>query len=230
MPDTLPQSLWAIVRPPDDHPHDLWAVGADLAPGTLLAAYRQGLFPMPLDAGRIGWWSPVERAVIPLDERPPRTVRRAARDYEIRIDTAFAAVVAGCADPARPGGWIDDEITGAYAELHRLGWAHSVEAWDADGLAGGLYGVAIGGLFAAESMFHHRTGASKAALGGLLGLLHGAGDANRRLLDAQWLTAHLSLLGATELPRAAYHRRLDDALELSSPFDREPVAARPRLS
>jgi leucyl/phenylalanyl-tRNA---protein transferase len=218
VPIEPPPTPWSLEPAPDDHPHDLWAVGADLAPATLLAAYRCGLFPMPVEELGLGWWSPLERGVIPLETRPPRTVRRAARGYRIRVDTAFAEVVAGCADPTRPGGWIDDEIVAAYGELHRLGWAHAVEAWDDDGLAGGLYGVAIGGLFAAESMFQRRSGASKAALHGLRELLCAAGDPEGRVLDVQWLTPHLALVGGTGIPRAEYRRRLAAALPLEPAF------------
>ena len=127
------------------------------SPGTLLAAYRGGLFPMP-DAGdrrRHLWWSPVARGVLPLDGlRVSRSLRQSVARMEIRVDTAFAEVVAACADPARDGGWIDADFVAAYTELHELGWAHSVEAWRDGELVGGLYGVAIGGLFAGESMFH----------------------------------------------------------------------------
>ena len=210
---------WRLEAPPDDHPDDLWAVGADLAPGTLLAAYRLGLFPMPL-RGTLGWFSPRRRAVVPLAVDLSRSLRRARRRYELRVDGSFAAVVAGCARPGRPESWIDDDIAAAYGVLHELGWAHSVEAWDADGLAGGLYGVSIGGLFAAESMFHVRTDASKAAFVGLVELLRDAGDSERRLLDAQWLTPHLERLGAVEVERAEYRRRLGSALELDSAFGR----------
>ena len=145
-----PPSSWGLEAPPDDHPHDLWAVGADLEPGTLLAAYRLSLFPMPMGP-RLGWFSPRRRAIVPLDafRRPSRSLRRAARRFEIRFDTAFADVVAGCARPGDPHSWIDGGVAAAYCRLHELGWAHSVEAWDAEGLAGGLYGVSIGGLFLA---------------------------------------------------------------------------------
>ncbi len=203
--------------PPDDYPDDLWAVGADLAPGTLVAAYRLGLFPMPLGA-RIGWFSPARRGVVPLDLfAPNRSLRRARRRYEIRVDTAFSDVVSGCARPGDPASWIDSGIEEAYGELHELGWAHSVEAWDADGLAGGLYGVAIGGLFAAESMFHVRTDASKAAFVGLVELLRDAGASAGRVLDVQWLAPHLAFLGAVEIPRAEYRRRLAVAVALPPP-------------
>ena len=218
MPREPTPTPWRLQAPPDDHPGDLWAVGADLEPGTLLAAYRLGLFPMPL-RGTLGWFSPARRGVVPLEPfRPSRSLLRARRRYEIRLDTAFGAVVAGCARPGEPESWIDDVIAAAYGRLHELGFAHSVEAWDGDGLAGGLYGVAIGGLFAAESMFHARTDASKAAFVGLVELLRAAGDADRRLLDVQWRTPHLASLGAVEVGRAAYRRRLGRALELHNPF------------
>ncbi|WP_436701048.1 leucyl/phenylalanyl-tRNA--protein transferase [Nocardioides sp. BYT-33-1] len=185
---------------------DLVAVGADLAPGTLLAAYRSGLFPMPEGRG-IGWWSPAYRGVLRLDElRVSRSLRRSARDFEVRVDTAFDDVVAACADPRRPHGWIDARIARAYGDLHRLGWAHSVETWQDGRLVGGLYGVAIGGLFAGESMFHHVTDASKVALLGLVEGLRADADgaAGNRLIDVQWATRHLTTLGVRQVPRSAY--------------------------
>ncbi len=213
-----PTSAWQLEPTPDEHPDDLWTVGADLEPGTLLAAYRLGLFPMPVGA-RLGWFSPARRAVVPLERfTPSRSLRRAARRFEPRVDTSFADVVAGCARPGDPASWIDESIATAYARLHELGWAHSVEAWDGNGLAGGLYGVAIGGLFAAESMFHARTDASKAAFVELVELLRTVGQPDRRLLDVQWLTPHLASLGAVAISRAEYRRRLDQALLLSGPF------------
>jgi leucyl/phenylalanyl-tRNA--protein transferase len=212
MPIEPPPTPWTLSRPPDDHPHDAWAFGADLQPGMLLAAYRLGAFPMRVD-GKLIWWSPQRRAVIPVvGFAPSRTLRRAARGYEIRLDTAFGDVIRSCADPARPHGWIDESFIEAYSELHRLGWAHSVEAWDAEGLAGGLYGIGIGGLFAAESKFHHRSGASKAALLALV--LHLGEQSGARLLDVQWATPHLRSLGAVEITRARYHELLDEALLL----------------
>jgi leucyl/phenylalanyl-tRNA--protein transferase len=215
LPDPTP---WALEPPPDDHPEDLWAVGADLEPGTLLAAYRVGLFPMPIGP-RLGWFSPLRRAIVPLDTfAPSRSLRRAARRFELRVDTSFGDVVSGCARPGHPQSWIDADIEDAYGRLHRLGWAHSVEAWDDEGLAGGLYGVSVGGLFAAESMFHARTDASKAAFLGLVGHLVEVGDADRRLLDVQWLTPHLASLGGIEVSRSEYRLRLAAALTLEPPF------------
>ena len=199
---------------------DLLAVGADLQPGTLLAAYRHGLFPMGVGRhGRppVGWWSPDPRGVLPLDRlRVSRSLRRSLRGFEIRVDSAFPEVVAGCADPGREGRWITREIREAYTLLHHLGWAHSVETWSQDRLVGGLYGVTVGGLFAGESMFHRVTDASKAALVALVEILRADGD-RRRLLDVQWLTPHLASLGAVEVPRPEYLRRLQDALRASPP-------------
>jgi len=220
MPVEPPPSRWAFGDPAGyDALDDLVAIGADLEPGTLLAAYRRGLFPMP--SGSPGdpmyWFCPVRRGVIPLEDvRVSRSLRRSRRDFEIRVDTAFDEVVAGCADPSRASGWIDGEIAAAYARLHRLGWAHSVEAWRDGRLVGGLYGVAIGGLFAGESMFHRERDASKVALLGLVDLLDDE-HAEERLLDVQWLTPHLNTLGAVEIPRAAYLRRLAVALNLPGP-------------
>ena len=195
--------------------HDgIVGVGADLAPGTILHAYRHGLFPMPVGrGGRLGWWSPEPRGVLPLDGvRVSRSLRRSLRRFEVRVDTAFDEVVRACADPSRPGGWIDAEIIAAYRRLHDLRWVHSVEAWTPEGtLAGGLYGVAIGGFFAGESMFHTRTDASKVALVGLVERLVGAGV---RLFDVQWLTPHLASLGAVAIPRRTYLDRLAQALSV----------------
>ena len=215
MPVEPPPSPWHMPPPAAADEHGLVAIGADLAPGTLLAAYRSGLFPMPLTGlDPMAWWSPDPRGILPLDGlRVTASLRRSCRRFEVRVDTAFDAVVEGCADPSRRGGWIDRRIAGAYGELHRLGWAHSVEAWSDDGeLAGGLYGVAIGGFFAGESMFHRRPDASKVALVGLVERLDPGG-----LLDVQWRTPHLASLGAAEAPREAYLARLAAALELPLP-------------
>ena len=220
MPTEPPATRWVFPHPADAGEDDIVAVGADLAPGTILAAYRSGMFPMPLDAGHgglLGWWSPDPRAILPLDGlRVSRSLRRSCSRYEIRVDTAFDEVVAACADPGRPHGWISDEMRDAYVRLHHLGWAHSVESWSlADGsLAGGLYGVAIGGLFAGESMFHRATDASKVALVALVRLLREGGA---RLLDVQWQTSHLTSLGAVEVSRGDYLRLLAEALAAPLP-------------
>jgi leucyl/phenylalanyl-tRNA--protein transferase len=214
MPVEPPPCAWTF---PD--PAGVVGIGADLEPGTLLHAYRHGLFPMHVDRGRaLAWWSPDPRGVLPLDGlRVSRSLRQSCRRYEIRVDTAFEEVIQACAEPTRPHGWITDEIRAAYRRLHDLGWAHSVEAWSLeDGtLAGGLYGVAIGGFFAGESMFHRQRDASKVALVGLVDIL--AEDEVDRLLDVQWTTDHLRALGAVDLPRNDYIGRLSDALRLPMP-------------
>jgi leucyl/phenylalanyl-tRNA---protein transferase len=198
---------------------DLVAGGGDLEPSTLLAAYRQGLFPMPAEIGSpiVCWWSPVHRGVLPLDGlRLSRSLRASVRRYEVRVDTAFDEVIAACADPGRESRWIDPAVLDGYTRLHRLGWAHSVETWHEGRLVGGLYGVAIGGLFAGESMFSRANDASKVALVHLVDLLrdeHG----DRRLLDTQWQTPHLASLGVVEVLRREYLRRLEVALGLPLP-------------
>ena len=217
MPEEPPPTPWHLPAPHEWPLDDMVALGADLAPGTLLAAYRSGLFPMPAPTGDVAWWSPVDRAVLPLDAmRVSRSLRRAARHFEIRVDTAFAQVLDACADPRRPDGWIDGGVRSAYTTLHELGWVHSVEAWRDGRLAGGLYGIAIGGLFAGESMFHRETDASKVALLGLVDLLTDD-HAEDRVLDVQWATDHLLGLGVVELSRGDYLARLDRALSLPLP-------------
>jgi leucyl/phenylalanyl-tRNA---protein transferase len=186
--------------------------GADLEPGTLLAAYRCGLFPMPV-ANKLAWWSPDPRGVIPLEGLVVHgSLRKSCRRFEIRFGTAFDEVIAGCADLARPGGWITKRMRSAYLRLHELGWAQSVEVWaPGEVLAGGLYGVAIGGLFAGESMFHRQRDASKVALVALVDAMRGGGG---QLLDVQWLTPHLASLGAVPVSRDRYHCLLNEAVEL----------------
>jgi len=186
-------------------------VGADLEPGTLLAAYQAGLFPMPFGRRNIAWFSPDPRAVIPLDGlRVSRSMRRSERRFVVRRDTRFDEVMVRCGDPRRPGGWINPKFVKAYARLHRMGWAHSVECFDErDRLVGGLYGVRIGRFFAGESMFHTATDASKVALMALVDWLR---ETEATLLDVQWMTDHLRSLGAVEIPRHEYLDRLDEAV------------------
>ncbi len=193
------------------------AVGGDLAPGTILQAYRKGMFPMHLEDGHLGWWCPIDRAVIPLQGlRVTRSLRQSTRRYQVSVDRDFAGVIAGCADPSRPEGWITPEIVAAYTELHQLGWVHSVEVWDRDGsLVGGLYGVALGGLFAGESMFHVARDASKVALVHLVVLMSKAGGG---LIDVQWKTPHLESLGAVIIGKQAYLEGLPSLLGMSSAF------------
>jgi leucyl/phenylalanyl-tRNA--protein transferase len=218
MPIEPPPSFWVLpsARSADDD--GIVGVGADLEPGTLLAAYRAGIFPMPVGRA-MGWWSPDPRAIIPLDGlRISRSLRRSREAYEVRFDTAFAAVVDACADRRRPHGWITPAIADAYTRLHELGWVHSVEAWSRDDgtLAGGLYGVAVDGLFAGESMFHRRTDASKVALVALVERLRQAGAT---LLDVQWRTPHLESLGAVDVSRIHYLELLAAALALPVSWD-----------
>jgi len=220
MPVEPPPTPWSFPGPERlDDSDDLVAAGADLAPGTVLAAYRRGMFPMP--SGTRGdpmfWWSPVRRGVLPVrGVHVSRSLRRSAREFEIRVDSAFEEVLDACADPRRDSGWIDADIRAAYLRLHELGWVHSVEAWRDGRLAGGLYGVAIGGLFAGESMFHRERDASKVALLGLCRLLDDQ-LADRRLVDVQWVTPHLASLGVVEISRREYLTRLADAVRLPRP-------------
>jgi leucyl/phenylalanyl-tRNA---protein transferase len=219
-PTEPPPTRWTFGDPTAYDPNDdLVGVGADLEPGTLLAAYRRGLFPMPVGGRRspMAWWSPVSRGVLRLDRLVvSRSLRRSTRRFEIRIDTRFAEVIEACADPRRPGAWIDARIKAAYLRLHELGWAHSVEAWQDGRLAGGLYGVAIGGLFAGESMFHRVTDASKVALVGLVEALSDEHAADR-LVDVQWITPHLASLGAEAVPRLEYLHRLPRLFTVPEP-------------
>jgi leucyl/phenylalanyl-tRNA---protein transferase len=177
---------------------------------------------MPDWTGVLRWWSPDPRGVIPLGGiHVSRSLRRVLPRFEIRVDSAFADVIDACANRGE-GDWITPEIRDAYVRLHELGSAHSVEAWRDGELAGGLYGVSVGGLFAGESMFHRVRDASKVALVALVELLRGAGDADERLLDVQWSTPHLASLGAVEISRSEYEDRLARALALPLPpaFDR----------
>jgi leucyl/phenylalanyl-tRNA--protein transferase len=187
-------------------------------PALLVRAYRKGVFPMALEDGEIGWFSPDPRGILPIETfhvpaRLARLVRQAP--YEIVIDRAFEAVMRACAERPREGTWISEEIIESYTALHRLGLAHSVEAWRGDALVGGLYGVHLGGAFFGESMFHRATDASKLALVALVDRLARRGFT---LLDTQWITPHLAQFGAIEIPRTDYLRRLDDALKRDCSF------------
>ena len=213
-PRPVGESRWKFPPALEWPDGDIVAAGGDLAPATLVAAYRQGLFPMAIE-GRdqaLGWWSPDPRGIVPLDRlRVTRSMRQSAKRYDVRIDTCFADVIRACGDPARESGWITPDFIEAFAAMHQLGWAHSVEAFDGEGrLAGGLYGVRINGLFAGESMFHRQRDASKVALMALVELMR---DTGMTLLDVQWRTDHLASLGAIEIGRAQYLALLADALE-----------------
>jgi leucyl/phenylalanyl-tRNA---protein transferase len=213
-----PPTPWQFPSPPVPDERGLVCVGGDLEPGTLLAAYRAGLFPMPMPASRwrrhnepaIGWFSPDPRAVLPLDSLAvSRSLPRSLRRFDVTVDTSFEAVMRACGDPRRPHGWINEDFVDAYTNLHRLGWAHSVETWHDGDLVGGLYGVAIGGLFAGESMFHRVADASKVALVSLVERLRERGY---HVLDVQWRSEHLASLGVVELSQHQYLDRLTDAV------------------
>ncbi|HEX5177265.1 MAG TPA: leucyl/phenylalanyl-tRNA--protein transferase [Chthoniobacteraceae bacterium] len=168
----------------------------------LLHAYRQSVFPMALESGEIAWFSPDPRAILPLDSfHMPHGLRRVVKraPFALRINTAFENVMRNCA--ARRETWINEEIIESFCNLHRLGYAHSIESWREGELVGGLYGVALGGAFFGESMFHTVTDASKVALHALVERLRARGFA---LLDTQWLTPHLQSFGAVEIPRRVY--------------------------
>ncbi len=194
---------------------DLVAIGADLEPGTLLAAYRAGLFPMPVDPRRrrskMAWFSPDPRGIIPLDGlHVSRSLRRSVPRFEVRMSTRFTDVVRACADPKRPGRWITGPVIDAYTTLFDLGWCHSVEVYDDGELVGGLYGLRIERFFAGEAMFHTTTDASKVALVALVDWLT---DTDAELLDVQWVTDHLATLGAVAIPRHEYLARLESATQ-----------------
>ncbi len=193
-----------------------------LTPDIVLDGYRQGIFPMADDDGDIYWFRPDPRCIFPLDAfHVPRSLRQTIRrgTFTVRVNTAFDAVIAACAD--RPEGtWISDEIMAVYCALHRRGQAHSVEAWVGDELGGGLYGVTQGGAFFGESMFTRVTDASKVALVALVERLRARGFV---LLDTQWTTPHLKRFGAIEIPAAAYRERLRSALRLAVRFDDSPA-------
>lgn len=210
-------------------PNGLLAAGGDLSPERLVAAYRRGIFPWYSEGQPILWWSPDPRMVLPVAGfRVSRSLRKrvAARTFETRVDTAFRDVVGACAAVPRPGQrgtWITAEMVDAYCELHRLGYAHSVESWRDGRLVGGLYGLALGAAFFGESMFHLERDASKVALVHLVARLRAGGF---RLLDTQFVTPHLASLGAIPVPRTAYRRMLDAAVDAEADFHAWPADAK----
>lgn len=189
-----------------------------LTPDILLDAYRIGFFPMAESRdGPLSWYSPDPRGIIPL--RPgniPRSVRKLVRDgrFEVRFDTSFEQVMRACAE--REETWISEEIIAVYTALFKVGYGHSVEAWEGGALVGGLYGVAIGGAFFGESMFSRVSGTSKVALASLLTRLEASGFS---LLDSQYVTPHLAQFGAIEVPRIEYLALLENALEIDVSFN-----------
>jgi leucyl/phenylalanyl-tRNA--protein transferase len=201
------------------YPNGLLAAGADLSPQRLIDAYRHGIFPWYSEGEPILWWSPDPRMVLfPAELKISRSLRRRLkrRDYRVHLDTTFAEVVGACAQPRGDGAgtWITAAMRQAYVRLHELGWCHSVEVWTADGLAGGLYGLAIGRAFYGESMFSRIRDGSKIALAHLARYLEGRGFA---VIDCQMSTAHLASLGAREIPRAQFVAGLREWAESAEP-------------
>lgn len=219
----MSETQWVFPPPSSADEHGIVGIGADLKPETMLAAYSAGIFPMPLQKnGALAWWSPDPRAIMPLDRvHASRSLRRSMRNFEITIDTAFGAVLDACADPKRPQGWIDKQMKDAYRRLHQKGFAHSIEVRDTAGtLIGGLFGIGFDNFFAGESMYHHQTDASKAALVATCTYL---ADAGVTLFDVQWLTPHLESMGAIEVPRTEYLRRLAAAVSTDPSRNRPEV-------
>ncbi len=197
-----------------EDPNGLLAAGGDLSSGRLLEAYRHGIFPWFSEGDPILWWSPDPRMIlVPAELKISRSLAKTLRNrsYEARFDYAFDAVIAGCAAPRKgePGTWISGAMVEAYRNLHRLGYAHSVETWIDGDLAGGLYGVALGRVFFGESMFSHARDASKIALAALVAHLESAGFG---LIDCQMRTRHLETLGAREIPRRRFSRLLQELI------------------
>lgn len=189
---------------------------SEINPEFLLQAYQMGIFPMAMEGGEIGWFSPDPRGVIPLGGfHAPKSLVRVVRSerFELRLNSAFAEVLDGCAD--RSETWIDETVRSSYLALHARGHAHSVECWRGGELAGGLYGVSIGGAFFGESMFSRERDASKVALVHLVRRLRGRGFG---LLDTQWTTPHLRRFGAVDIPKSDYMRRLHSALRRDVTF------------
>lgn len=191
--------------------------GSNWEPETLIAAYRTGLFPMPYEIdgqeSAIGWWSPQPRAIFHPDElHISRSLRSAMKKFKVTVDRDFEAVIRACGNPDRASGWINEDVISAFVTLHHLGVAHSVEVWDqGDRLAGGLYGIEIGGIFAGESMFHVVKNASKVALAHLGELLN---DGKERIIDTQWMTSHLESMGAKPIDRGEYCLMLPKLLDV----------------
>ena len=204
VPRSVPPSVWALPGGETADADGLVGLGADLAPATLVDAYRRGIFPWPHPGLQLPWFCPDPRGVLTLDtlhvsRSLARTLRRSG--WTATVDRATDAVLAACADRGAEGTWITAQMRAAYLQLHRLGWVHSVEVWDGAALVGGIYGVQVGGVFTGESMFHRADDASKVALVELLARFTGAGGV---LLDVQLQTPHLASLGVREVPRAHF--------------------------
>jgi leucyl/phenylalanyl-tRNA---protein transferase len=214
-PQPVPPSSWLLPDPAEADADGVVGVGADLAPSTLVDAYRRGIFPWPHPGVPLPWFSPDPRGLLDLDAvRVSRSLRRTLRrsGWVTTVDVAFEEVVSGCAQrPRDVGTWISDAMASAYARLRELGWAHSLEVWDGDELVGGLYGIQIGGVFTGESMFHRTSDASKVALADLCARFRAAGG---RVMDVQVTTDHLRSLGAVDVHRSTFVRLLEGARDL----------------
>ena len=201
------------------HPNGLLAAGADLSTERLLIAYRNGIFPWFSEGDPLLWWSPDPRMVLPTEDlKVSRSLAKSIRNrgYEVRVDTAFGEVLAGCAGPRRdqPGTWLGPDMRAAYLRLHQLGYAHSFESWRDGRLLGGLYGMAIGRMFFGESMFSRSTDASKVALAALVGELRARGFP---MIDCQMNTSHLASLGAREIKRSDFVRAVRALVNYAEP-------------
>jgi leucyl/phenylalanyl-tRNA---protein transferase len=224
-PRAVPPSSWMLPAPSQADPDGVVGIGADLAPGTLVDAYRNGIFPWPHEGVALPWFAPDPRGIIELDQvHVSRSLRRTLRrsGWVTTMDQAFDAVVAGCAhERSDDGTWITDPMRRAYIRLHQLGWAHSIEVWDDGHLVGGLYGVQVGAVFTGESMFHLVSDASKVAL---VDLCDRFAEARGAFFDVQLTTPHLQSLGAVDVPRATFVERLHAARDLDV---RLPIGPRP---
>jgi leucyl/phenylalanyl-tRNA--protein transferase len=210
-PQPVPPSAWILPDPELADEDGVVGVGADLSPGTLVEAYRSGIFPWPHTGVPLPWFSPDPRGVLYADDlRLSRSLRQRMRNagWHATVDAAFDRVIAGCAqERGDEGTWITPSMTRAYRRLHELGWVRSIEIWDGDDLVGGLYGIQVGGVFTGESMFHDVRDASKVAL---VELTHRFAEAGGAFVDVQVLTPHLAGLGAVAVPRDRYLEELVD--------------------
>ena len=207
--------------------------GSNWNPDTLLTAYSCGLFPMPYEIdgseSAIGWWSPKSRAIFyPNEIRVSRSLKSAMRKFTVTVNRDFESVIRACGNPQRESGWINEQVISAFLSLHELGQAHSIEVWDeSDQLAGGLYGLELGGVFAGESMFHVAKNASKVALAHLGQLLD---DGSGRIIDTQWMTSHLESMGAKPIERREYCQILPKLLDIPPVISKQPGGLNTQMS
>jgi leucyl/phenylalanyl-tRNA--protein transferase len=210
----------SLPRFPQPRPgEDVVAVSRSMSPALVLSAYREGAFPWPVRQGLVPWASPDPRAIFPLESKArwPRTVRRSFKPhFRVSFDEAFHEVMRACGVREDSGTWITPDILATYDTLHQLGWAHSVEVWNGKSLVGGLYGIAMGTLFAGESMYHRETGASKVAFASCADRLRERGF---KLFDVQVLTSHLESLGCIEISRDQYRTRAKECVAQTARFN-----------